>query len=431
MNKKYKIGGFIVGTLAVCLVLVGIISIVKTVGNHEVTTSVNLFGMSYQGSYDGELQKGVPNGKGIFQTDSEYEKMFSISGKWDQGVLNSKVKITYEDGSYISAKYENGLMEGRVREYFEDGSYRIYKCGSGDPYGSIKIYSQDGDLVDFDWFYETEPISKLKEEAEEVNYSDLLYYPEKVYGVPIKVFGTVKEVYATSLDTYFVLEDEAGHIYIFSYVSTASVRYGQARTANLVVGDKIIAYGYLNPVFEISLDSLPQVYLACERNEEEKLEEGTWLESKENAEKEEAAKENSLFEASRPAFRLITSELEQQGEFDRVNASFQYDDINRFSLFYSGATHTVDGIVISLNVDVNAQKLQMLVREKNSSGVFYCTGSYEELEEFPVVGDEVVIKGMLYGNYKIYFQSENLDESEQNEYVIYPRINVNNISLKG
>lgn len=429
MYIKQRLKYLFIGSVFFCLLMCKSV----IVNAATCTTYVNIFGLTYRGIYDGEVENGQPNGSGTFQSDDEYENPFSISGNWEEGVLNSRAKVKFADGSYISAKFENGFMEGRVREYFEDGSYQTYKCGEGIPYGSIKIYTENGKLVDFDWFYEAERISELKEESEEVSYSDLIYFPENAYGLPIKVVGTVREVYATTEDTIFVLEDNEGQQYIYSYVSTASVRYGQARTANLSVGDKITAYGYLNPMENIVLENLTKAYLAIEKNEEQRLEENDLLVKKNLTETEESAKTgNSIFETSLPVFRLICSELLEEEPFDRVNANFSYEDINRFSLYYSGENHTVEGEVVNLNVNNVTQRIQLLVRENSSDGIFYCAGDYTNLEELPIVGDQISVSGMLYGNYKIFFQPDivNGEEISKAEYVIYPRLNIKKIEKK-
>ena len=417
--------------------------------------SFTLFHTTYPGNYEGQTSGNLPNGKGTFFSSEDFSPSFTVTGTWKNGLLSSKASILYSDGSSLSAKFVDNSIEGTVTFTNADKTYQKYKCSSGEPYDLITTYSENGDILSYDWFYQSIPISTLKETAIAANYSELLYKPVSFYGEPLRVSGTIQKIYDTPSKSYCILTDKENHSYILAYKNTMPAKFSQARTMNFLPGDQITAYGYITTSFKIPENSLAISHLAIENipsagslwnsptdflsngktfvsndaDDSDNLEKSSSDSSDNSNEKQkdlEKEQQSVIIETSCPYLTLITAELDNPHlEFDRSNPSYTYEDINRFPYFYSGLKHTFTGKIVKLITNYEKDRVEMLISENNMENIYYCTYYYSTKDTHPVVGDSVTVTGILKGNYKA-----SLTVSGNNTYILYPRLRASEITIK-
>lgn len=470
MRKNKHI--LILATLATILSL--FFTSCKSSTTNNISYSFNCLGTTYSGSYEGQVHGNLPNGEGTFYTSADYTPSFSVTGTWENGLLVSNATLSYSDGSTLTAKFTDGNITGTVTYTFPDKTYQKYKCISGEPSGLITNYSADGTITSYDWFYQSVPISTLKETSSEVEYSELIYHPTSYYGIPIRVSGTIQQVYDTPSKSYCILTDKQNHSYILTYKNTTPSTYNQSRTPNLILGDKITAYGYVSPSSKVSTNNMAASHLAMENYFDADILQNLFLETTQNGQfhaiiaptsdsedsedsedsmnsedssntaseqqlesdsekNSETEKESSsAFGTSCPYLTLITADFDNQNDFDYLNPSYSYDEINRFPYYYSGLKHTFTGEIINMTADYETDCIRMMICESNTDNIYYCKYFYTTTNgESPVIGDTVTVTGTLKGNFKMcYSTASNTSKVTTNDvYILYPRLRISKISI--
>lgn len=90
----------------------------KNVTDQEVTLDL-AFGKMV-GTYTGEMEKGLPNGKGKFTTTNFDEKPWYYEGEFKEGRLSGEGKTVFtESGQTMEGTYENDIWHPNSLQYYE------------------------------------------------------------------------------------------------------------------------------------------------------------------------------------------------------------------------------------------------------------------------------------------------------------------------
>lgn len=185
-------------------------------------TSVILNGKEYVGTYKGDTINKIPNGNGVFFA-SKADGAFQIKGVWKDGYINGKIKIINPDSSYMSTFSEYGQL-----------------------YGMITYYNANDKKISQDWYYSGKLLSSIKNQAQEMKYSEIkitsVLYPETIF----KCTGTVTKTTQTFYEKNITVKGVDGGQYLFSYNNTYIDCWNSVKNVNLSVGDEVICYGIVN-----------------------------------------------------------------------------------------------------------------------------------------------------------------------------------------
>lgn len=414
----------------VCLSTVFILS---ACGQRSVTQegkaadiNVDILGEVYSGSYEGQIQSGLPNGEGSFSSDNTENDVY-ITGKWEDGALTGKATIIFEGdiSKEISARFKNGVINGKVTETYKDGSYIEYNSNKGKPYGRIKEYSSEGELEDIDWFFDGERISRLVKEAKSIEYRDLISKPDDFLFEYIKIEGSVLACYDDADRRYLKIEDQEGNLYLCTYNNSTIRPSQQVHVPNLNVGDRIVLYGIYkgNKIFNTDALRVSKIYL----NE---LEEGISINSIKNRlllnsnnsslyDSPDIEKTIDYdFENTLPYIDLFFGEVDGE-QWDQIKLSYKYDEIMRHPYEYFGEEIRVVGYVLREKIDYDEDKVELMLQEEGTSNLYYCTMLLKDNSNIPILNERISCTAVIKGNHKIINYNYILNEPY---YTIYPRI---------
>lgn len=400
----------------------------------ENNININLFEILYEATYEGEMVKGIPQGKGSARIDT-YECQCIVNGEWNKGVLNGNAEIIYENKNILKVTFENGLIDGEVKEILSSGEYNVYKCKNGKNYGTIRKYSSKGELIGKDWFYETRRIDELKEEAQQIEYSNLLKDPESFLNYPILVNGVIESVYDSSEKTYLKIRDYNGKVYIGYYKNVELDSQNQSRVPNFFIGEEGEFYGVFQKVDLFLEDGLYHTknILEINKSDEIDLSLSPSYEVMKQYKESEYGDKNSLildkdFYNTVPQLELFYAEKQQKNDIvSEKNVSKKYKEMCEYPYWQTGEKQHIEGIVRQQIVNYADEKkvfTAMLIEGENNEW-YYCVCDLSIINDvLPIIGDTVDIIGKVKGNYKAlsYIQTK-----EQLNYVIMPRISVSQI----
>ena len=81
------------------------------------------------GTYTGDMEDGVPDGFGVFESENEEGYKWHYIGEWKAGLMNGTGAIYWEDGALEIGEYLNGEFESGYFNY--DG--KVLTWVSGEP----------------------------------------------------------------------------------------------------------------------------------------------------------------------------------------------------------------------------------------------------------------------------------------------------------
>ena len=102
------------------------------------------------GTYEGQLSEGKPNGKGIFY----YNNGDIYQGEFKEGLRHGKGIIKYSNGKIYNGDWENGIMEGKGFMKYTEAIYEgEWKNGKNEGKGKITIFLEEGkcDIYEGEW----------------------------------------------------------------------------------------------------------------------------------------------------------------------------------------------------------------------------------------------------------------------------------------
>lgn len=389
-------------------------------------TAVTVFYSTYYGSYSGQTENNSPSGEGSFICTDGYSD-FSLTGTWEDGLLNGDALIQYGDGSYIEATYKQGLISGSVKEYHANGSYETYSCSDGRPNGLITHYDADDNITGFDYFYQMKPISDLKNASIETEYSLLLNTEPGT--TSYKLSGIVLTTFDDSSSTYILFQDYENHFYILTYKNKISDKYNQAISPNLISGDRITAYGFLQKQASLAsvssiYPSMPAVVPSYSETSDSVIDsQGIVLNTSDFLSEE----------ITLPFVSVFAVDLDEATDFDRSNPSFEYEDVIRNPYLYSNLKHTITGTVTRANINYKKSIVQMNLLEQGTENEYFIRYSFSEGDPLPSIGDTISFKGTYRGNDKRLQDNKSIlsaNESNTQVYIIYPRIHTSSITIQ-
>lgn len=337
--------------------------------------SVVINTIEYTGVYEGEKKGTLPEGEGTFIVDDSYgEKKFTYVGEFVDGEFEGKGKLFLENGVVIQGRFQGGLLNGRVEITYPDGTFKKTQYSKGIPYGVETTYSSASEEESYDFYYDGETIRSLKENAEEIDYRGLFQEPQKYYGSILKVEGTVKEIYETSTECIIKLVDTEENAYWCTYQNTRHKKYAQAIMPSLELDEEIELYAFF---IDLSAYSTPNV--------------------------------STTILETYPKLVPITCITEDY--INRLQVSYKYSEVIRFPYIYYRLQNTFTGVVENVFFDENKERIYIRFIDDDNN-IYYVSTNYPVKEDMPIPGDSIKFKGRYYGLYKDYEGTQD-DQNEE------------------
>lgn len=188
MKWKWKLWGSII---CVCCILFSGCAMRTKVSDAEITLHTS-YG-DREGTYTGELRKGVPDGEGVFVTKNETGETWTYEGAFKEGHISGQGRTKWNNGQYEEGNFENDLLngEGKVvmsNKIIYEGTFKDGKLN-----GETKVLKPSGDQVyqgNFEGFYPTD----FKDNGYTSKpFEDYARNPENSIGEILKVVGMVTQ----------------------------------------------------------------------------------------------------------------------------------------------------------------------------------------------------------------------------------------------
>lgn len=408
-----------------CLSLCMLICLIPSISfADDANIAVTIFSSTYYGTYSGNTENGSPIGEGIFICTDGYSD-FSLTGTWENTLLNGEATIQYGDGFYIQATYKDGLISGNVTEYYANGSYRKYSCSEGRPNGLITYYDSENNITKFDYFYQMKTISDLKKSCTAAEHSLLL---NKASGItPYKISGTVLGTFDDNTYAYILMQDAENHLYVGTYRNKTSNKFNQAIVPNLVTGDYVTAYGFLQK--QDSLSNIDDLYISMPitehiiSNETPTEAEKVWHSSLD-------IKDFLTQDVTLPFITLFSADTTDSENFDRQNPSNEYKDIVRNPYLYTDLKCILNGIVTKARINYSNNTVMINMQENDTGNEYFVRYSFSEGDALPSIGDTISVKGTYRGNDKYLYNEEADSDGQSGTYIIYPRIHTSSVNIE-
>lgn len=144
----------------------------------------------------------------------------------------------------------------RGKTTFPDGTYQIFETKNGKPCKKIFTYSKNGTLLDLDWFDHCRSVKELNASAVTLDYETLINTPYNYSDIPVKLSGTVVELYEIPTHGYIKIRDTDNHLFLFNYPNTSIQSAFSTNIENVSIGDTIDIYGMLDSINDYSQNQL-------------------------------------------------------------------------------------------------------------------------------------------------------------------------------
>lgn len=220
----------------------------------EDTVSVNVFNNMYYGT----LEKNN-DGESVFSLFSDQsDSTFTITGNWSEALnsFDGTCIISYQDGTIQEVTFKKGIIKKEVKTTFPDGTYQIFETKNGKPCKKIFTYSKNGTLLDLDWFDHCRSVKELNASAVSLDYETLINTPYNYSDIPVKLSGTVVELYEIPTHGYIKIRDTDNHLFLFNYPNTYIQSAFSTNIENVSVGDTIDIYGTLDSINDYTQNPL-------------------------------------------------------------------------------------------------------------------------------------------------------------------------------
>ena len=347
-----------------------------------------------------------------------------MTGTWENGILDGKATIDYADGTLQRVSYKNGLISGKVTEYLADGSYKTYSCTDGRPCKFVNYYDASGNQTSYDYFFQMQPVSILKSSCLEPDYNILLNSSSSI--TPYKISGTVIDIYDDSSTSYILLKDDNEHIYVLTYKNITTNRYNQALVPNLTAGDAITAYGFWQK--QDSLSSLKDLHRSIPRN---RLPDAAVLLEDDSQAALFPSEDLRANTSTMPFLLLFAAEVIGEDACNRLNPSYEYDDVMRNPYLYSDLKCDMTGKVVQAQINYDKQTVLIKLLVEKDQAEYFVNYSFTDDDPLPAIGDTISLNGSYAGNNKVLSENPADSSSSNTErfYTVYPRLNSNSITI--
>ena len=81
---------------------------------------------------------------------------------------------------------------------------------------------KNGTLLDLDWFDHCRSVKELNASAVSLDYETLINTPYNYSDIPVKLSGTVVELYEIPTHGYIKIRDTDNHLFLFNYPNTST-----------------------------------------------------------------------------------------------------------------------------------------------------------------------------------------------------------------
>lgn len=248
----------------------------------EVGWTIRWQGLVCSGNYYGEMKDGKPEGKGsfsgkIYLSDDKLGDEVEYEGMWKQGQLNGQGVLTnLTTGTVYEGKFSGNKLNGKITIYTEDERYMV-QYSKDVPYGISYKYDSEGNMHIYDRYVYGQSVNELVEEAECIEYRDLLYYSDEFVNKVIKLKCTVKDATYEYIEKNIYqsvkVEDNIGNNYVLRF----SLEYptkAENYMPRLSKNEKVVVIGFCSGIdaFGEEIIKYPLIEAICTEDYEENKE---------------------------------------------------------------------------------------------------------------------------------------------------------------
>ena len=174
---------------------------VEQVTNKELT--INYSYGSRDGTFNGTLVDGLPNGKGRFDTVNPAGTKWYYEGEWLDGLPQGEGACVWESGAKEEGVYEKGnLINGEISS--SNGAKYVGAIKDNKYHGHGKLINAHGDIKFEGEYVEGIPVETQEEfdarmrvfqdQCESAKYSGYARTPDQYFGKKLRVDGKVVQV---------------------------------------------------------------------------------------------------------------------------------------------------------------------------------------------------------------------------------------------
>lgn len=410
----------------VCLsVLLGIcvlhVSAAATTSDHIV--KINAFNKIYYGT----ISPDKNSGNSTFTALENSDGLSSIYGKWKKNSFSGNCDISYNNGHILSVEYnKKGLVSNTVTDYDSSGNFQTYSCSNGKPYGKITCYNSDSVETATDWFYLCTPLSEWKKQAQYVSYTNLINNPYEYIDLPVKITGTVEDIYETSKQAYLKILDTDNNTYLFKCNNKKTNKYAPSNIKNVTIGDSLSICGIYTGLSDFS-ETNSHLYNQTlgYKSDFSKLKD-------QFVSPDFLAKYNILFEFadselldSLPLFDTVYADVESDSNnFHSNHLTNSYQEICDYPFYYADHKVSLTGTVVYENNEAASEELTLLLEEDGTKNIYAL--SVESTDYTSYLHEKISCTGTLNGNNKIPYCNTN---SISVGYALFPNVDITQIQV--
>lgn len=327
--------------------------------------SIKINLITYTGSYLGETQNGIPNGKGCFETDEDSPEQFIYDGEFESGIFSGEGIVTWNETTKFESEFEDGVPTGNGIITYEDGSYEKIRHSEGVPVGGITLFTEDGEYQEQDFFYEGERIQDLLNIASIPEYEELFVDENGYYGDVFKITGTIENISETEKKCILKIRDREGDLYWSEYSNVSYQLHNQAIMPDMKQGDECTLFGFFKGI---------NTYSGDETDEDS----------------------GYMF----PEIVAITAIGNEERTIDFKADSFEYERVCKSPYTYYNKRNTIKGNVDKI-VYRNDESWYLRFISENGN-IYYVLVDSKKVSYIPTPGDFITVSGFYKGLYKEY-----------------------------
>ena len=196
-------------------------------------------GNAYQGTYTGEISEGIPDGKGIFESENgtlQYE------GQWESGFFQGNGVVSYGNGIIEEGDYWYGKRNGLIRIYSDENSYVESLYQNDIAYGRGCTFV-DGVIVSEKLLIQGMDKDELVKSAN--SFSENSVKGNAWINQFVKVEGEVAFTYEDEKACHFRIEDSKMGFIMGEFLNTTGNGLDQRYMPRLIVGQHVRIFGKL------------------------------------------------------------------------------------------------------------------------------------------------------------------------------------------
>ena len=196
---------------------------------------------SREGSYEGQLYEGVPDGSGSFTYYDKNGQSVTYKGEFINGGMTGFGAMYFEDGSKYVGVFEQGVLDGYGIWYnSQEIIVRKGEFVSGKLNGMATIYDDLGAEIYSGRFVADVPTERdYKGVCKETTFAQLEMDTDSHINKNVKISGVVTEIAIQEDMTVYYVMNIAGNNY-----KNICIEYIGREGVNIRQGDRLTFYGY-------------------------------------------------------------------------------------------------------------------------------------------------------------------------------------------